>query len=70
MESSAAHRRGRPRVDRIDTIERVAHLIADNPDISARAVAAELRIRKSEALRAVKVVRGLIERFPNSQKAA
>lgn len=66
----AARRRGRPRVDRLETLERVACYLADNPAASASQIAAELRIRKQDAFRIVRAVRDLARRFPNAERAA
>lgn len=61
---------GRPRTDRLDTVERVAAYLTEHPNASARSIASELRIRKSDALRVVRLIRELAQRFPNSEKAA
>ena len=49
--------RGRPRVDKLDHLERVADLLISEPDISPTAVASLLRIRKQDALRIVRALR-------------
>lgn len=60
-------KRGRPRTDRLATVERVAAYLAENPTASARSIAFELRIRKSDALRAARLIHGLAERFPKTE---
>jgi hypothetical protein len=60
-------RRGRPRTDRIRSVEQVAYLLADNPKLSASAVARLARIRKAEAVRIVRLLKALTGRFPKGE---
>lgn len=63
-------RRGRPRTDRMRTLERVGYFLIDNPEASASLIARELRIRKLDAIRAKRLLTRLAGRFPNSGDAA
>ena len=58
-------KRGRPRVDKLDHMERAAALLAEEPDLSAGQVAFRLAIRRQDAQRIVRVLRTFDRRFPN-----
>jgi hypothetical protein len=58
-------RRGRPRVDKLEHMERVAELLAAEPDLSASQVAARASIRRSDAFRIVRALRSPRKGFPN-----
>jgi hypothetical protein len=59
---------GRPRTDRLTTVERVAELLAAEPDLSANAVAVRLGVRRQDAQRAVRLLRESARRFPNLER--
>ena len=50
-------KRGRPRVDKLDHVERVADLLAVEPYLSGGEVAFRLGIRRQDALRIVRALR-------------
>jgi hypothetical protein len=52
-----SRRSGRPRADRLALVEKVAALLLADPTLSANAVAAAVRARRAEALRAVRAIR-------------
>lgn len=51
---------GRPRSDRIGLVERVAAALKAHPDASANEVVRMVAARRSDVLRAVRLVRSLL----------
>jgi hypothetical protein len=51
-------RRGRPRSDRLDLVERVADLLYREPDATTRRVQAVVRANRADVVRAVRILRG------------
>jgi hypothetical protein len=61
-------RPGRPRADRLAQIEQIAQLLDEQPDLSIRQIASQLRIRTEVVTRELRVLRGRTERFPNPER--
>lgn len=50
-------RRGRPAADRLDLVERIVRLLADDPTLSANDVCRAVQARRRDVLRAVAALR-------------
>ena len=55
-----AHRRGRPRADHLDLVERIAPILADDPGIPANEVHRQVGGRKTDVLRCVRALRAVL----------
>jgi hypothetical protein len=72
-----AGRRGRPRGDRLDLLERIAPLLVEDPGLSANEVQLAVGGRRADVLRCVRIVRETLRadqrpsappsRFPKGQ---
>jgi hypothetical protein len=59
--SSANRRRGRPGADRLSLVEQVIALRLQEPDLSANEIQRRVGARRSDVLRAVKILRGVAQ---------
>jgi hypothetical protein len=63
-----SNRRGRPRGDRLELLERIVPLLVDEPILSANEILAIVRGRRADVLRVVAVLRAA-ERVGASDRA-